>query len=267
MIRCRTMRRLGLAALIVGLGCGAARPVFAEPGADVDHLVQNLTSGADFRIRTQAALALGASRSKRAVEPLCSGLADSNATVRAASAAALGRLRMGGSECLQKRLTNESSETVKSAIVKALDPVFLPETKYYVAIGKISDKTGRSGDEVDGIVHRAMLGAANASPEFTMAPPGETLADAKRRLVGHSSVKPVFLSPRVPVPDYSGGNLTIRIEVAMFSYPDKSLLGSYTTKLTQQGVTSPDKDTEDELIRDTATRAFEKFTVAAARLP
>lgn len=267
MIRFQTMRRLALAALIVGLGCGAARPVLAEPAADVDHLVQNLTSGADFRIRTQAALALGASKSKRAVEPLCSGLADSNATVRAASAAALGRLRLGGVECLQKRLTNESSDTVKSAITKALDPVFSPETKYYVAIGKIADKTGRTGDEVDGIVHRAMVSAAAASAEFTMAPPGESLADAKRRLVGHSSVKPVFLSPRVPVPDYSGGNLTIRIEVAMFSYPDKSLLGSYTTKLTQQGVTSPDKETEDELIRDTATRAFEKFTVAAARLP
>jgi len=267
MIRCRVMRCLGLAALLAGLGFVAARPASAEPSADVDHLVQNLSSGADFRIRTQAALALGASKSKRAVDPLCAGLADANATVRAASAAALGRLRMGGVECLQKRLASEPSETVKSAITKALDPVFSPETKYYVAIGKISDKTGRSGDEVDSIVHRAMVGAAAAMPVFTIAPPGESLADAKRRLVGHSGVKPVFLSPRVPVPDYSGGNLTIRIEVAMFSYPDKSLLGSYTTKLTQQGVSSPDKETEDELIRDTAARAFEKFTAAAARLP
>ena len=261
------MRCLGLAALLAGLGFMAARPAFAEPSADVEHLVQNLANGADFRIRTQAALALGASKSRLAVEPLCAGLADANATVRAASAAALGRLRMGGAECLQKRLANEASDTVKSAIVKALDPVFSPETKYYVAIGKISDKTGRSGDEVDAIVHRAMVGAAVSLPVFTLAPPGESLPDAKRRLVGHSGVKPVFLSPRVPAPDYSGGNLTIRIEVAMFSYPDKSLLGSYTTKLTQQGVTSPDKDTEDELIRDTAARAFEKFTVAAARLP
>jgi len=261
------MRCLGLAALITGLAVVAARPAFAEPPADVDRLVANLARGADFRIRTQAALALGASKSRRAVEPLCAGLADTNATVRAASAAALGRLRLGGTECLQKRLGAETSDTVKSAIVKALDPVFLPETKYYVAIGKIADKTGRSGDGVDTIVHSAMVSAAAASPAFTMAPAGETLADAKRRLVGRSGVKPIFLSPRVPVPDYSGGNLTIRIEVAMFSYPDKSLLGSYTTKLTQQGVTSPDKDTEDELIRDTAARAFEKFTVAAARLP
>ena len=261
------MRRLALAALLGGVGFMTVRPALAEESADVDHLVQNLSGGSDFRIRTQAALALGASKSRRAVEPLCTGLNDQNATVRAASAAALGRLRMGGSECLQKRLLSEASDTVKSAIQKALDPVFTPETKYYVAIGKVSDKTGRSGDEVDAIVHNAMASAASALPIFAVAPAGETLTDAKRRLSAHGGVKPVFLSPRVPPPDYSGGNLTIRVEIAMFSYPDKSLLGSFTTKLTQQGVPSPDKDTENDLIRDTAERALEKFTAAAARLP
>jgi len=261
------MRRLALAALIGGVGLMAVRPVRAEEPADVVRLVQNLASGSDFRIRTQAALALGASKSREAVEPLCSSLGDPNATVRAASAAALGRLRMGGSECLQKRLASEASDTVKSAIQKALDPVFTSATKFYVAIGKISDKTGRSGDEVDAIVHGAMVRAASAVSSLAVAPTGETLVDAKRRLKPHSEVKPIYLSPRVPPPDYSGGNLTIRIEIAMFSYPDKSLLGTFTTKLTQQGVSSPDKDTENDLIRDTAERALEKFMLAAARLP
>ncbi len=112
-----------------------------------------------------------------------------------------------------------------------------------------------------------MVGAAAAMPLFTLAPVGETLADAKRRRVGHSGVKTVVLSAREPVPDYSGGNRTIRIDVTKFSYQGKSLLGSYTTKLTQQGVSSPDKETENDLIRDTAARAFEKFTANAARLP
>ncbi len=261
------MRRLALAALLGGVGFMAVRPALAEETADVDHLVVNLTGGSDFRIRTQAALALGASKSKRAIEPLCTSLNDSNATVRAASAAALGRLRLGGAECLQKRLTSEANDMVKSALQKALDPVFTPETKYYVAIGKVSDKTGRTGDEIDGIVHAAMAGAAAQQPLFAVAPAGELAADAKRRLSPHGGVKPVFLSPRVPPPDYSNGNLTIKVEIAMFSYPDKSLIGSFTTKLTQQGVTSPDKDTENDLLRDTAERAFEKFTQAAGRLP
>ena len=267
------MRRLALAALLGGVGFIAARSAKAVPpvaqaelSADVGHLLQNLASGSDFRIRTQAALALGATKSPRAVEPLCSALADANATVRAASAAALGRLRLGGTECLQKRLANEASDTVKSAIQKALDPVFTSGTKYYLAIGKTSDKTGRSGDEIDAIVHGAMASAASNLPIYAVAPSGEALADAKRRLAPHKDVKAVFLSPKVPPPDYSGGNLTMRIEVAMFSYPDKSLIGSFTQKLTQQGVSSPDKDTENDLLRETATRALEKFTKAAPNL-
>lgn len=265
-VRWTGMRCLLLGALLGTVGVTAVRPAAAEDNAEFDRLLKNLVSGSDFRIRTQAALALGASKSNRALEPLCGALSDSNATVRAASAAALGRLRMG-SDCLQKRLASESSSTVKSAIQKALDPVFTTDTKYYVAIGKVSDKTGRPGDQVDEIVHRAMAQAASGLPSFTLAPTGETLAEAKRRLTGHGNVKPVFLAPRVPVPEYANGNLTVRIEIAMFSYPDKSLLGSFTTKLTQQGVASPDQETEGELIRDTAARALEKFTLAAARLP
>ena len=269
------MRRLALAALLGGLGPLAAPSASAEPGvaraeasasADVDHLLQNLAAGSDFRIRTQAALSLGASKSRRAVEPLCTGLGDANATVRAASAAALGRLRLGGSECLQRRLALEPSDTVKSAIRKALDPVFTSDTKYYLAIGKTSDKTGRSGDEIDAIVHAAMASAASSLPIYAVAPSGENLVEAKRRLAPHKDVKSVFLSPKVPPPEYSGGNLTMRIEIAMFSYPDKALIGSFTQKLTQQGVSSPDKDTENDLLREAATRALEKFTKAAPNL-
>jgi hypothetical protein len=260
------MRRFALAALVGGLGFMATRPALAQESADVDHLVQNLATGSDFRIRTQAALALGASKSQRAVEPLCAGLADSNATVRAASAAALGRLRLGGSECLQRRLVSESNDTVKSAIQKALDPVFTSDTKYYLAIGKTADKTGRSGDEVDGIVHSAMASAANSLSIYAVAPMGETVVDAKRRLGGHGNVKPFFLSPRIGPPDYSGGNLTVRLEIAMLSYPEKNLLGSYTTKLTEPGVTPPDRDRENDLIKTAAVRALDKFPQYAARI-
>ncbi len=263
------MRRLAVAAFLGGVGFLAARPALAADAAaaaDVDHLMQNLASGSDFRIRTQAALALGASKSKRAIEPLCSGLADPNATVRAASAAALGRLRLGGSECLQKRLANEASDTVKSAIQKALDPVFTTETKFYLAIGKTTDKTGRTGDEIDGIVHSAMAGAASLLPVFAVAPSGEVLVDAKRRLGPHSGVKAYFLSPRIGPPDYSGGNLTVKLEIAMFSYPDKALIGNYSTKLTEPGVSAGDKDSENDLIKTAGERALDKFTTIAAHL-
>src|SRR4051812_46245932 len=202
MIRRTGLRCLISGALMAGIGLMIVRPAAAEDTAEFERLLKNLVGGSDFRVRTQAALALGASKSSRALEPLCRALADSNTTVRAASAAALGRLRVGG-DCLQKRLSSESNATVKSAIQKALDPVFTPETKYYVAIGKISDKTGRPGDQIDEIVHRSMAQAAAGLASFTLAPAGESLSEAKRRLSGRAKVKPVFLAPRVPAFEYA----------------------------------------------------------------
>jgi HEAT repeat protein len=57
-------------------------------GAAAERLVElatKLKTDKDFRVRTQAALALGVSQSERAVPPLCAGLQDENHTVRAAS--------------------------------------------------------------------------------------------------------------------------------------------------------------------------------------
>jgi HEAT repeat protein len=71
------------------LVCAVVVAAIPASAADkIDKLSSQLKSADDFRVRTQAALALGASKSKRALKPLCAGLEDSSATVRAASAAA-----------------------------------------------------------------------------------------------------------------------------------------------------------------------------------
>src|SRR5690606_12062175 len=113
---------------------------FAQP-ADVDTLADQLANAKDFRVRTQAALALGASKSKGAVEPLCGGLGDENSTVRAASAAALGKLRKGGKECLKRQLAAESKESVKSVIQRSIArldegaaPSITDRTMFFVAL-------------------------------------------------------------------------------------------------------------------------------------
>ena len=80
----------------------------AAAAASVGQLSKRLRKASDFRVRAQAALALGATGSSRALKPLCRSLYDSSRTVRAASAAALGRLRKpAGSACLKKRLAKE----------------------------------------------------------------------------------------------------------------------------------------------------------------
>lgn len=241
----------------------------------LDRLARALRTSDDFRVRTQAALALGATKSKRAVSPLCKALDDPSATVRAASAAALGKLRLGGRTCLEKRLPDETSGSVKSTIKKALarfkkasdaEPTITSETRYYVAIGKIVDKTGRKSKKLVELIKSAMSKAAQGLDGYAVAPDGETEAKAKKRLAKYKEIKGFYLSPTVAKPKYVDGNLTIKIDVAIFSYPNRALKGTLPVKLTQQDVAEKDEDAEDELFKMAAERVVEKFADSAERI-
>jgi len=245
----------------------------AQPN-DMDRLIYNLANSEDFRVRTQAALALGASKSDRALPPLCTALADSNTTVRAASAAALGRLGAhGGQACLEKRLDVESSDVVKATIQKALEvlknggpggaePAFASDSRFYIAIGKTTDKTGRGTAEVEGIVRSAMSAKIGQTPGFVAAPANEALADAKRRLAAHAKVKGFFLSPVITA-EYADDFLKVKIDVAMASYPDKNVFGNFSFFLKAGGVSPGSTDDENDLIRTVAERAVDKFAAIA----
>lgn len=175
-------------------------------------------------------------------------------------------------ECLQRRLAAESSDVVKATIQKALDaiggvgaePLFVSDTKFYVAIGKTTDKTGRATGEVDSMVRSAMTAKLGQTTGLLAAPPSETVPEAKKRLAAHPAVKGYFLSPSINAPDYSGGNLKIKIEVAMLSYPDKNLVGSYSLNLTEPGVSPGSTENENGLIKMVAERAIDKFALIAA---
>ncbi|MGC4089586.1 MAG: HEAT repeat domain-containing protein [Polyangiaceae bacterium] len=256
-----------LMAVAVTFACGIAR----ADDADVSRALPNLRHE-DFRVRTQAALALGASKSQRAIGPLCQALGDDNLSVRAAAAAALGRLSLGGDDCLEKRLSNEDNKTVKAAIEKALEqfdggePVFTPDVRYYVAVGKLTDKSGRSGNALERLVRKSVASSGSGIPSFALAPGHETPARAKERIAKRPKVKAFFLSPRLPPFEYSDGNLTVRLEVAMFSYPEKAMLGAFSVRLTQPDVASQDTGSENELVSLAAERALEKFSRIAPTL-
>lgn len=236
-------------------------------------LAKRLKAGDDFRVRTQAALALGATKSKAAVEPLCAGLSDSNTTVRAASAAALGRLKLGGKECLQKRLAKESAAPVKASISKAIKsladadgPNVDASTTVYLAIAKTSNGTGRADADVDKLVRSAMTKAARELKGYVLAPAKETPAQAKTLLAQFPQVKAFYLTPKVQKPEYKGGNLTVRFEISIFTYPGRALKGSVPIKLTQADVSSEDAEAEEELIRMAAGRAVEKLSENVGRI-
>lgn len=256
---------------LVALGVLLLCPLAAAEQGDLDRLLTNLRHE-DFRVRTQAALALGASKNQGATTPLCKALEDGNVSVRAAAAAALGRLALGGDECLDKRLASEPSAAVKSAIEKALEqldggePVFTPEVRFYLSLGKLADKSGRTGNALERLVRKSMRSAGGGIDSFALAPGHETAQRAKERIAKRPKVKGFYLAPRLPPFEYSDGNLTVRLEIAMFSYPDKAMVGNYSVRLTQPDVTRPDPDSENDLVSMCAERAMEKFSHIAASL-
>lgn len=243
----------------------------------VSRLADQLANSDDFRVRTQAALALGASKSKRAVQPLCSGLDDASTTVRAAAAAALGKLNLGGGACLKRHLGQESSSSVKATIRKALalieaggeapeGPAVDASTRYYIAIAKTADKTGRSGSQIDGMVRSSMQKAVQSLDGYVVAPSNETASAAREVVAKFKKIKGFYLAPKVMPPQYNGGNLVVKVEISIFTYPDKTLRGSLPIKLTQQDVSSKDTAAEDELIRMAAERAIQKFSENVDRI-
>src|SRR4051794_26584134 len=77
MITCRPMlpspAKRALSVLVF-LGTLLVSTVALAQASDMDRLIYNLANSEDFRVRTQAALALGASKSERALPPLCTAL-------------------------------------------------------------------------------------------------------------------------------------------------------------------------------------------------
>ena len=218
-------------------------------------LASKLRTGSDFRVRVQAALALGASRSNDAVSPLCDGLEDTNATVRSAAAAGLGRLgKRDGLTCLDKRRKAETNGSVKSQIDRSISQIKAGgggglsraptgSSKYYVAVAATKNKGSRNASEIDSIVQAAVRKALMANSTMAIAPSGETAAQAQAVLSKHK-VRGYLLQPTVEAPVYADSKLTVRVRLTMFTYPNQALQGEFAPKLTQTGTPSEDIESE-----------------------
>lgn len=257
-----------LCALMLLLGGGVAG------AATVSSLARKLAHDDDFRVRTQAALALGRSRSSRAVDPLCKGLEDDNDSVRAASAAALGKLKKGGLDCLKKRYKKEKSRNVKKMILKSIrlvreaeaGPTITSRSKYYLAVDSTNDQTGRGGGSVDALVRKTIIRAAATLEGSVIAPAGESRDQAKKVLRKHRQLEAFKLAPTVHPPQYSGGHLTVEFEVLVYGYPGNNLQGTVSRSATMPGVSSKDVAKENQLIEALAKSAMDQFAQLVAQL-
>jgi len=268
------------AALVAAVVLAPFYPSAASADADrVKFLADKLNSD-DPRVRTSAALALGASNDDAAVDPLCRALQDSTEVVRQASAVAMKRLgRQAAVPCLRSRLDKESNDGVKIAIERAVESISAggggaggggddkikdnPSAKYYIALSTIANSTGRSQPEVESVVVKAIKAKLEAAGTIQIAPNKESAEDArgtmkKRKMSGF------YLAVAVDKFDYSNGNLRVKVKIGVFTYPGKSLLGNVDKTLTKEGVSSGDKSSEDQMLDMAAGLASEQFAQNAS---
>lgn len=251
------------------LTCWLVSSAAMAAGDATSTAIRELATNSDFRVRTQAALALGASEDEKAVEPLCRALDDSKAAVRAAAAAGLGKLAKGGKECLERREPQETTEAVKAAIQKAISAIKAGQsgseciidsnTRFYVSVGKISDNTGRKKSRVPELVRSALAKALLKNKGFCIGPDGESKAAYQKRIAGKKSIRGLHLAPRIEAAEYEADTVTVRFEIAIFTFPDKVLKGMIPVKLTQQGAVKKNEKAEDDLFRMVVERAVEKL--------
>jgi hypothetical protein len=278
----RGMRRI-LPALLLAWALTAwlsLSPRAARAEQSVAYLIEQLKSADDYRIRTQAALALGASGDDAAVKPLCGALGDANVSVKVASAAALGKLgKPAGLPCLKAAQGRETTASVKTQIDKAIAVLDQPsaaggsgsgppppaaDAKFYVAI-QVTNKTTRTAAEIEGIVRAAMQDKILAKKGYAVAPKAESTAQGGQ-VVKTKKLKGFLLTAAIDPPAYGGGDLTQVVHVSMWSYPEKLLHGELAPKLTQSGTSKGDTQSENLLIKMCVENAVESFQKVAPSL-
>jgi hypothetical protein len=231
----------------------------------------------DFRVRTNAALALGATDDDDAVSPLCGGLDDPSEVVRQAVAVALKRLsRPSSRDCLQRRAGTETNASVKAQIKRALDALDAAgggssggaggggeappaaNAKYYVSVSKVTNNTTRSAADVQRIVGGAITSKLAELGEYQMAPSGES-TDAAKAALAKRKLKGYYLGVSVDKLDYSDGSLRVHVKIAVFSYPGRDLRGEVPAGATLPGARPGDSSAEEQLMSVVAARAAELF--------
>ncbi|CAN5492260.1 hypothetical protein BH09MYX1_BH09MYX1_28020 [soil metagenome] len=262
------MRRAGtklqlravILSLVVATTVMAPRPANAD--SRTTFLAERLKAD-DFRVRANAALALGQTSDDDAVQPLCGALGDGNEVVRSSAAAALKRLgKSAAVACLKARLSVESSDDVKLQLSRAIEslgtgttgtggglddpPKQIAGAKYYVSIGPITNNSGRPQAEIDRVVGAAIKAKLEALG-YQVAPRIET-PDAARKVIGDRHMTKGFYLSVVVQPFNTSSGISVTMQMSIASYPGKSIVANVPSSAGAGGAKAGDHGTEDGLM-------------------
>ena len=283
---------IAVAALVLAsvFGAAGARQAFAQatPVPRVADLLPKLAGATDPRVRAATVLQFGATNDDAAVDTLCKELSDNAEIVRISAATALRRLaRPAALPCLKARLTAEGADGPKLQITRAIqslesapaptvpspaavgggsyDPPQHAGAKYYVAISPVTSTNDRPQPEVEAVVLRAIRQKLESAPDVQIAPSKESPEAAKKALSSRKA-KGFYLSVSVEKFEYTGGNLRVKVNIAIFSYPSRTLIAPSGKAATMSGVAPGNHGAEDQLLEAVSAAAAKQFTDSVAQM-
>ncbi len=285
-----TRALVGMSAVAVALAASfaGASDALAQPATpSVGELLPKLSAASDSRVRAATVLQFGATNDDAAVAPLCKELSDNAEIVRLSAAIALRRLaRPAALGCLKARVGPEVAEGPKLQISRAIeslsaiaaapaapkpagggsyDPPQHAGAKYYVALSPVASAADRPQAEVEAVVLRAIRQKLEGASDIQVAPMKES-EDAAKKAIASRKGKGFYLSISVEKFDYSGGNLRVKVNIAIFSYPGKALIAPSGKAATMSGVAPGNHGAEDQLLEAVAGAAVKQFTENAAQM-
>ncbi len=291
-IRFRVVRWIATLSVVAGTVIGASSDTAsAQTATRTDFLIDRLKyppiSGVsdDFRVRTNAALALGAADDDNAITPLCQALNDPSEVVRQAVAVALKRLaRPSSGSCMKSRLDRETNASVKLQLQRAIEatgsgsgggttggtsgtggngvdnfvPPLVPKAKYYVAISKVTNNTKRAQPDVDKVVLASIRTKLGTMNDYQLAPTTET-PDGARAVMSKRGIKKGFYLSIAAESAYTSEGLRVKVKCVVFSYPGKAMIAEMPTSLVNPSVRAADPSAEDNLMDMAAAHSVELF--------
>lgn len=270
---------LALAMLVPGVARADSRTAFLAERLKAD----------DFRVRANAALALGATDDDAAVQPLCGALSDGNEVVRSSAAAALKRLGKGaGLGCVKARLAIETADSVKLQLTRAVEtlqtapqavgtstqsvgavppdapPKLIPGAKMYVSVAPITNNTGRPQPEIE----RVVGGAVRAKLEelgIQVAPKVET-PDAARKVMADRHMSKGFYLSVVVKPFNTSSGIGVAMDMSIATYPGRGIIATVPGSASSGSAKAGDHGTEDGLMTAVAQSLVVTFNKNAPDL-
>lgn len=161
------------AALAAALAAAPLAVRAAAPQVKPEELCKALVEDANYKVRVQAALVLGRLGDKSAVPSLIKALSDTNKTVRAISAQALGQLGAPvAADALRDLLKREGDPFVRAQTEKALALVSGDgdkKAKIYLTFGPFSGGVKAAGADAAKVIHDALARELGKLQSVTMS--------------------------------------------------------------------------------------------------